>query len=275
MRGWRNRFTLWRLPNQEGPLRPEHPDDIAHALRLEIREQPDNVSCGPTCLHGVYRYFGDEIRLRDVVKAIEPLPEGGTLEVNLGCHALERGYQATIISSNLRVFDPTWRDPKIDLKQKLTEQSKAKRSSKLRLATSNYLRFIELGGKISLEPIRISLIRKYLKEGLPILTGLSATYLYGCAREHEDEYDDVKGEPSGHFVVVSGYDPKTRLVNIADPLADNPGFSRQYYSVSLERLVASIHLGILTYDAGLLIIRPSTNKAVVTKGKTTRVSDSR
>ena len=28
---------------------------------FEIQRQPDDVSCGPTCLHAVYRYFGDEL----------------------------------------------------------------------------------------------------------------------------------------------------------------------------------------------------------------------
>ena len=31
-----------------------------------------------------------------------------TLAVLLGCHALRRGYEATIYTFNLQVFDPTW-----------------------------------------------------------------------------------------------------------------------------------------------------------------------
>ena len=57
-------------------------------------------------------------------------------------------------------------------------------------------------------------------------------------------------------VVLSGYDPKTRLVSVADPLQDNPRFNSQYYRVGINRLTASILLGILTYDANLLVITP-------------------
>ncbi len=94
--------------------------------------------------------------------------------------------------------------------------------------------------------------------GQPIITGLSATYLYRTAREYGpgDEYDDVRGEPSGHFVLLCGYDRPKRTVLVADPLLENPISPDLYYEVGIDRLVGSILLGILTYDANLLIIEP-------------------
>ena len=66
------------------------------------------MTCGPTCLQAVYRYFGDDLPLEQVVAETPSLAEGGTLAVLLGCHALRRGYQATIYTFNLDVFDPSW-----------------------------------------------------------------------------------------------------------------------------------------------------------------------
>ena len=37
-------------------------------LQFDILPQPDDCTCGPTCLHAVYRYFGDEIPLTQVVR---------------------------------------------------------------------------------------------------------------------------------------------------------------------------------------------------------------
>jgi hypothetical protein len=37
-------------------------------------------------------------------------------------------------------------------------------------------------------------------------------------------YDDVRGQPQGHFVVLSEYDTETREVVVADPLGENPRF---------------------------------------------------
>ena len=103
-----------------------------------------------------------------------------------------------------------------------------------------------------------TLIRKYLKRGSPILTGLSATYLYRTPREYgpNDVYDDIRGYPSGHFVVIHGYDPDTRQVLIADPSRPGTVPETGIYWASIDRLVGAVMLGILTYDANLLIIEP-------------------
>jgi hypothetical protein len=103
------------------------------------------------------------------------------------------------------------------------------------------------------------LLRKILTSGKPIICGLSSTYLYNSKREYGDncDYDDIRGLPSGHFVVIYGYDSKRRKVYIADPLLPNPINNSQLYSVSMSHLICSILLGVLTYDAKLLIIEPS------------------
>ncbi|MDH3359976.1 MAG: C39 family peptidase, partial [Desulfobulbaceae bacterium] len=129
-------------------------------------------------------------------------------------------------------------------------------------ATKAYLEFLQLGGIIRFQDLTSNLLRKYLKQGKPILCGLSATYLYHCAREYgpRNDYNDIKGFPAGHFVVVCGYDRKQRTALVADPLRQNPTGSGQYYAVAMERLVGAILLGILTYDGNLLIIEPIPKK---------------
>ena len=77
-------------------------------LQFEFLKQPDNTTCGPTCLHAVYRYHGDDLPLTQVIEEAPAFEGGGTLAVMLGCHALRRGYDARIFTFNLQVFDPTW-----------------------------------------------------------------------------------------------------------------------------------------------------------------------
>lgn len=228
-------------------------------LRLDMLPQPDETTCGPTCLHAVYRYFGDEMSLRQVVDEVPKLEDGGTLAVHLGCHALRRGYAAVIYTYNLQVFDPTWFLPGApDMRQRLEAQMKGKRSKKLGVATMAYLEFLDRGGQLRFEDLTSGLVRRYVNRGIPILTGLSATYLYRSAREKGSrmDYDDILGEPSGHFVVLCGYDREERSVLVADPLLPNPVAETNQYVVNIDRLVCSILLGILTYDDNLLIIKP-------------------
>ena len=72
-------------------------------------------------------------------------------------------------------------------------------------------------------------------------------------RRHDD---DIRGRPAGHFVVLCGYDKETREVLVADPLLKNPLSGTHSYAVSIERVLGAVLLGILTYDANLLIIEP-------------------
>lgn len=229
-------------------------------LQVEILSQPDDTSCGPTCLHALYNYYGDDVPLEKLIAEIPQLEGGGTLAVMLGCHALRRGYRATIYTYNLNIFDPTWfvgEEPNIA--GRLRIQMEAKEFPKLQLASNSYLEFLELGGELRFEDLTTALIRKYLARRAPILTGLSATYLYRSARELPDttEPDDIAGEPAGHFVVLCGYDRDKREVLVADPLRVNPvALGKNIYAVNIDRLVCSILLGIVTYDANLLILEP-------------------
>jgi hypothetical protein len=229
-----------------------------HRLKLEILPQPDLTTCGPTCLQAVYGYFGDVRPLKRVIAEIPQFTDGGTLAVILGLNALKRGYQAKLLTYDLQVFDPTWfSDSRDVLVGKLREQMSVKKRPKLKAATQAYLEFLDLGGEIRMKDLTNELIRKFLNRSVPILTGLSATYLYQEERELPDSTpDDIRGHPTGHFVVLCGYDRSKREVLIADPLHPNPLAKRQLYSVSIDRVKCAILLGVMTYDANLLIIEP-------------------
>jgi hypothetical protein len=229
-------------------------------LMLDILPQPDDTTCGPTCLHAVYRYFGDSIPLNRVIDETTHLETGGTLAVFLACHALRRRYSATIFTYNLQFFDPTWfYPPGQDLSKKLAAQAEFKKNdSRLQVATTGYLDFLGLGGQIYFEDLTRSLIRRYLNRSVPIITGLSSTYLYRIIREYgiNGVDDDVRGKPAGHFVVLSGYDKEARTVCVADPYRQNPVSNEQTYTVNIDRVIGAILLGVLTHDANFLIVQP-------------------
>jgi hypothetical protein len=227
------------------------------SLEFNILSQPTDSTCGPTCLQAIYSYFKDPIDVAQVIDEVHAFDEGGTLAVWLGCHALKRGYEATIYTYNLHVFDPTWfTDESTDIAKKLEEQLLHKQDPKLKKATNAYLDYLRLGGLLKMKDFNIDLMRKYLALEIPILAGLSSTYLYKSAREFGSGVDDVRGQPGGHFVVLCGYDQKTNLVSVADPYEENPFSSKRRYHIPIERVICSILLGILTYDANFLVIQP-------------------
>lgn len=226
-------------------------------LNFDITRQPNLETCGPTCLHAVYSFYEDPIPLDQVIREVQSLEEGGTLAVLLASHALQRGYRAEMFTYNLRIFDPTWFGlARSELERRLQERIQVREGKKLRLASEAYLRFLESGGTLRMEDLSPSLLRGYLDQGCPILTGLSSTYLYQAPREVGIHDDDIRGDPQGHFVVLAGHDRDTDRVLVADPLGGTPWVQSSHYAVGLDRLINAILLGVLTYDANLLILRP-------------------
>jgi hypothetical protein len=128
----------------------------------------------------------------------------------------------------------------------------------MEIVTGAYIRFLELGGKLRFEDLRTGIIRQYLKKGQPLIAGLSATYLYRSKREFGPnlDYDDLRGEPTGHFVLLHGYTPETREISVADPISLNPLGEGPLYKMKIDRVLNAILLGIITYDANLIIITP-------------------
>jgi hypothetical protein len=234
---------------------------IPNILRLPVKilPQPDETTCGPTCLQAVYRYWNEDEPLEQVIARTGRLELGGTFAVFLACDALCKGYRATIYTYNLNVFDPTWFIRSgIDIADRLQRQREAKPDYRLQQATIGYLEFLKLGGRLRMMDLSHGLIHGMLRRKLPILTGLSSTHLYRTPREYgpNDMPDDIRGLPAGHFVVIAGYDIERRKVLVMDPYQQNPyGRSHEYW-IGIDRVIGAILLGIVTHDANLLVIHP-------------------
>lgn len=247
-----------------------HRDERTHEESLVAREldverilQPDEVTCGPTCLRKVFRFFGQPTPLDEVLSALERNEDGGTLAVFLGIAALKRGFNARIYSYDLRIFDPTWYDLSSEaLTDKIFARFPYLSDEKRLRAAGAYIRFLEMGGRLSFDDLTPALFKQIIDRGHPVLAGLSATYLYRYARERWDAQaqehidDDIRGEPTGHFVVISGYDQWGRVLTVIDPSEHFQHAEAVRVQVDSDRLINSILLGDATYDAVLLEVWP-------------------
>jgi hypothetical protein len=147
--------------------------------------------------------------------------------------------------------------PRQELMDRLSRRIQVKDGKKLRVASEAYLRFLDMGGEVRMEDLSPALILGQLEAGRPILTGLSATYLYQSARESGVHDDDIRGDAQGHFVILTGYDETRSQVLVADPLGGTEWVEHSIYSVTIGRLITAILLGVLTYDANLLVLTPA------------------
>lgn len=230
-------------------------------IDLSIPKQPTDDTCGVSSLLGVYDYFGLKMDINELIEEVATLDTGGTLNVNLGLHALKQGFNVSLYTYNLQTFDPTWANTTPEeLIQKLTEQIDKKPSEpKFVDASRRYIQYLENGGKILFRDLSLELLKTYLDKKLPIIAGLSSTFLYRSKREHPitTKYDDVGGYPAGHFVVVRGYSDDNKMIEICDPFHKNPfNHGKSNYQIPVQHFFASVYLGVVTYDANLLIISP-------------------
>ncbi|MEX1182942.1 MAG: cysteine peptidase family C39 domain-containing protein [Gemmatimonadota bacterium] len=241
---------------------------IARDLHVQRFLQPDDVTCGPTCLSKVYDFYGYEVEIDEVAHAIERNEDGGTLAVFLAMAALRRGFRARIYSYDLQIFDPTWAAlPPDELVRKVRARFPYLDDAKRRRTAVAYVRFLEMGGELTFVDLTPALLKRIIDRGHPVLAGLSATYLYGMMRERTVDGrmidDDVAGEPTGHFVVISGYDNWGRRLTILDPSEHVPASSDGRLTVGAERVINAILLGDVTYDAVLLELWPAHERETV------------
>ena len=236
---------------------------VSHQLAVQRFTQPDDVTCGPTCLRKVYDFYGLRVEIEEIAAALERNEDGGTMAVFLGIAAMRRGFRARIYSYDLQIFDPTW----VRLSQEALAEKVAARiphllDAKRMRAAGAYLRFLAMGGELAFEELTPALLKEILDRDHPVLAGLSATYLYRMSREREDEAtgrlveDDVRGDPTGHFVVIGGYEHWGRRLTVMDPSEHVPFSADGRYVVDAQRLINAILLGDATYDAVLLEVWP-------------------
>jgi hypothetical protein len=239
----------------------------ARELDVQRFVQPDDTTCGPTCLRKVYDFYGLQLGVEEVGGTIERNDDGGTLAVFLAMAALRHRFRARIYSYDLQIFDPTWYGlPRNDLMERITSRFHYLDDAKRRRTASAYVRFLEMGGEIAFEDLTTGLLRTIIDRGHPILAGLSATYLYGFSRERWDPVvgrlvdDDIAGDPTGHFVVISGYGEWGRRLTVLDPSEHVPVSEDGRLRVGTERFINAVLLGDITHDAVLLELWPADRK---------------
>jgi hypothetical protein len=245
------------------PVAPPASGSAARELAVQHFTQPDDMTCGPTALRKVYHFYGLDLELPAVTDTLERNEDGGTLAVFLGTAALRQGFRSRLYTYDLRIFDPTWATLDSEaLVGRIRARFPYLSNEKRKRAAVAYVRFLESGGEICFDDLTPGLLRDIIDRGHPVLAGLSATYLYGFTRERWDSDagrlvdDDVAGDPTGHFVVISGYDEGGRRLTVLDPSAHVPASPDGRIRVGAERLINAVLLGDVTHDAVLLEVWP-------------------
>ena len=217
-------------------------------LNVPRYKQPP-MECGPTCLKEVFDFYNYKIDLKTIIKGTKSEKKYIDWDYKLGLFALKCGFKVDVYTLTTDIFDPTWYNFKKDvllkqLKKRLNFVSKNNKKDVkdgyiwwwYKPALESIIKFIKAGGNIKFVPISKNLIIKLLKKGIPIIAPLNSTLIYKIRRVYRNNFDDIKGEYVGHFIVISGYDSR----------------KDKFILVDSDRM-ADKRKGIIKVDADLLI----------------------
>lgn len=240
---------------------------VRRVLSVPRFAQPDDVSCGPSCLAQVLAYYGDVQQISALSDRVRRNPDGGTLAVNLAHLALDLGYRVRLYPFGVRVFDPSWWELEdAEIAERLDLRSRGLADPVERAVVKAWRDLLRRGGYVAFHEPSPALLARIIAQDRPLICGLNATWLYREPRDrpHDNVPDDIDGWPVGHFVVLHGYTGRGLHFHVNDPSEDAPfsaggdpmGPRTGHYPLPADRLIHAILLGDATRDAVLLEIWP-------------------
>ncbi len=212
--------------------------------------------CAPASFVSVMSYFGSTIDLEALIKKSSKSCKFRDWDYILGTLALKEGFDVTVHSRSLLIFDSTWfKLERINLMRNLRNQrsyleeiSKSLPGFKrLEIEAKCAYKFLDSGGKIDFSPISKNLITGYLKQNLPVIATFTSQLIFGIPKETSISKDPIRGEPWKHTVVIKGYRGDSFFVS--DPARKG---STKEYPLQKDLLLD----GIIRYDSNLVVISP-------------------
>jgi hypothetical protein len=223
-------------------------------LNIPKIEQVDN-ECGPAVAAQVLAYFKIPFVMEDIISYSSNSYKFRDWDYLIAQYLNKKGLETNIVAFQSSIFDPIWQElDNVSLIEKMKLELEFFYSDSPRLQHKGFLawhnlgpeiseleeaiKYLEMGGQISLKPISAKDIMNEIKKGHPIICAYDAILLHGMKRGFMGKPDDIKGVPMGHVAVISGFD-KDNFV-LVDP---SYWYKRgESYLVNKDRLINSIIL---------------------------------
>ncbi|MBD3280341.1 hypothetical protein GF389_02360 [Candidatus Dojkabacteria bacterium] len=197
--------------------------------------------CGPLCLVNIFENLGDKALVEDIMEDLGVTENEITYLPQLALYAHKNNLKIKYLQSNPREISPNWKglesDKYLETLKKFQEEMDKESIWKKNLKF--LIEYIEAGGEIEVDDLSREKISQYLAEGYVVLAAVEQTWLWGKRKvKGKIEYDDLKGKPSGHFVVIYKEDGDDFLVS--DPYPTGLEGKEGLYRVSKDTMLVSI-----------------------------------
>ncbi|MFO0703211.1 MAG: hypothetical protein U0525_00610 [Patescibacteria group bacterium] len=199
-------------------------------------QEVGSKTCGPSCLHNIYASFGMDKSLSVILHDLGVTDKDSTHLPQLARHLNDNNIETTIISSNPFSVSPSWKNKS---KEKIIEKLK---KWVLHNYKDSYLReslfllfYLQEGGNLEIKDLSTKLIDQCISDGHLVLCCLEESWLWGKRKiSGKQEYHDVKGHATGHFVIIIGQTEDEYIVN--DPYPTHLPGREGIYNVPKDQL---------------------------------------
>lgn len=184
----------------------------------------------------------------------------GTSIGHMAAYLCNLGFAVTIHSTDIQLFDPSWRDKPSDelidlLRKRLPHLGHPTYSLQVKEAIlEGYSAFLQAGGTIEFPVISKDVICNVLEQG-PLLAVVSYNFLNGTAKTIFDAQTNlyvanpIEGQPSTHAVVVAGYKDDQFL--LVDP--DQKLGGKRW--LDANRVVGAVYLAQTDFDNMIISVQ--------------------
>ncbi len=199
-------------------------------------------ACGPVSTYNIHKYFGTKITLPEILKDLGVTLKSLTFPSQLANHLRRQSYIVEVLTSCSYVVSPQWMGkPSSSIIDQLTKWCGYNKKSTWLKGATLLLEYMKDGGKVTVLNLTTKVLDDYLDQGYVILACLEESWLWGKRKiADKNIFDDVKGNPRGHFVVL--YDKNDHDYRVSDPYPTGLPGREGTYTVSKDTVLTSILL---------------------------------
>lgn len=224
-------------------------------IHYKIKLEKQGIQeCVQASASQILAYYGIDKTINEIKEEVpvyinnEGIKQGTSLG-HIAAYFQQLGLKTTIHSSDLIIFDQTWKNNNSqDLVALLSQRQEYVKhgiydQDTVKLIVDGYVSLLKIGGFIDFPIVDSALVQKYLEIG-PLFMVVSYNALNSCAKYESgtSNQDSIKGIPSTHAIIVAGYE--NGVFDIVDPDFEYGG----YRKIPESQLIAAYFLAETDMD---------------------------
>jgi len=218
------------------------------------RYQQRGSECTVASCSSLANYYDPRLKYSDIRKIVDPevakvgmhTPDQALLLNTLGFGSV------TVVTANTEIFDFSWQKHRLPWKINRLKKLKNYYSRSRQHSYSDveeveqYINFLETEGcnnGLMIDYNFPKYIKSSLRKGHPVIASINYTSYFKMPREHNDDWDDIKGVAEEHSFVIRGFDEE--FIYIADSQGRKTEKYNGHYKIKWEHFLVNVGNGDL------------------------------